>query len=294
MSFTSAPAGLGINIGHDASVSDSTPAATKEAMIHQQCSLIQGLGINKVRINMPNFLTQNQNVNFRNALFNFGNIAHNTYGMYVIMGYEAAPLTAANAANFKTQMRAGAVMAASYGIDEWTVGNEEDLFSTLSATDLRTTIQDVCQTIKVTDSFPGTVSTAITTNVYDSQWKGDVGNWSAYMKLNLHIYGIYNNAHFNSYADRVVGELGADNVYCGEFGVDGGRTNFANDETWVKEIKRRMQRLQNKGWQSYYYFAYSVFDSSNDIWSAFRYTDQTHTTLLWELTNSRRNQQNYV
>lgn len=218
-------------------------------------------------------------------------------GFYVIWGYNAAPLTAANQAAFKTELRKLGTWAQSVGLSEICVGNEEDLTSTLSASALRGVLQDVCQTIKQTDGFSGVVSTAITTNVY-AAWAAEVATWSPYMKLDLHIYfavGATGGASFENYATTVPTALGAGNVYCGEFGINGAAGNgrmssaFRTDTEWIKELVRRARLLEDNGWQSYYYFADAVQGDANEElrWSAYRTTDGQYTPLYEALARKR-------
>ncbi len=308
MSQNTAPAGEFINAGHDESTSDSTPLVVRTALIHQQCQLFVAYGFDGIRLNLPSWQTQNLNTTFRDALFLYAQIAK-SYGLYVIMGYKAAPLTSSNFADFKVQNRAGAAMAAALGVDEWQSGNEEDLyvgFNPTALNALRPRLQETSDLIKNTDGFPGVVSTAITTNVYDAiptldttGWKNDTANWISFMQLDLHVYfSVAQSSQFNFYADNMVPDLGASHVYCGEYGVNGAEGNgrlssaFANDEQWVKELKRRDRRLFAGGVLKRAYFAYKVFDS--DEWSAVRVSGNYHTTLLPELSNSRPYKKNLI
>ncbi|MFA9227983.1 MAG: hypothetical protein ACEQR7_06080 [Agathobacter rectalis] len=301
MSENTAPVGEFINVGHDESTSDSTSLIARTAMIHYQCRLLKEYGFDGVRINLPSFQTQNLNIAFRDALFLYAQIAK-LYGLYVVMGYRASPLNTGNFTEFKTQNRAGAIMAASYGVDEWQVGNEEDLyvgFNPTALNALRPRLQEAASEIVITDGTDIIVSTAITTNVYDAiptldttGWKNDTANWISFMNLDLHIYfSVAASSQFNFYADNIVPDLGASHVYCYEYGVNGAEGNgrlstaFANDEQWVKEEKRRDRRLLAGGVTKRAYFAYKVFDS--DEWSAVRVSGNYHTTLLPELSNSR-------
>lgn len=272
------PTGLGINIAH-------TGAEWSEPFLTQTLSTLKDLGISKVRVNLPIYLTENENPSFRNQLRLVCTTAK-AMGFYVIWGYNAFPLNSGNRANFETQLRAGAVWAAANDIDEWQVGNEEDLNTGYSQADLRTALKEVAYAVKVTDGFPGVVSTAITTNVF-AAWEADVDNWSSFMKLDLHIYGALGNAHFDNYAAAARATLG-DNVYCGEWGVDSGRLAFSNDYDWVREMYRRMKLLENNNWSSYYYFAYAVSTGDEETrWSSYRESIGKHTTLLHTLANKR-------
>lgn len=271
-----APAGLGINFSQD---------GTDITSHIQQLKYLKSLGINKIRVNIPTYQVQDFNHPFRDALRLICTTAK-SMGFYVIWGYNSSN----NFAAFKQANRDGAVWAASAGIDEWCVGNEEDLSTNVSQAQLRTNLKEVCQAIKVTDGFPGVVSTAITTNVY-AAWRDDKANWKDYMTLNVHMYG--NDSLFNSFAASVPGELAGANFYCGEFGVHGasevGRLAFTNDNDWTKELNRRMKLLIDNGWPSYYYFTYAV--GSNDAeeirWSANRSSTVGETTLLETLCNVR-------
>ena len=276
------PAGLGINIGH-------TNEEWSEPYLTQFLSVLKDLGITKVRVNIPVFTTENENPSYRNTL-RFICTTAKSMGFYVIWGYNAFPLNSGNRANFETQLRAGAVWAAANDIDEWQVGNEEDLNTGYSQADLRTALKEVAYAVKVTDGFPGVVSTAITTNVYTA-WKDDKVNWKDFMTLDLHIYGGIAASHFNTYAVAVPSELSGANFYCGEWGVDGaegsGREAFSNDNDWVKELKRRQDLFVANSWTSFYYFAYRVGGDNETKWSAYRESIGKHTTLLHTLVNKR-------
>lgn len=285
-----APTGLGTNFAQDFNTYNNN------ATCIQRLNVLKSLGINKIRVNLPTYLTEAQNASFRNQLRLVCTTAL-SMGFYVVWGYKASPLTVANSAAFKTALRAFAVWGQSVGLSEVCVGNEEDLTSTLSASALRSTLQDVCQTIKVTDGFSGVVSTAITTNVY-AAWAAEVATWSPYMKLDLHIYfavGATGGASFENYATTVPAALGADNVYCGEYGINGAAGNgrkstaFKSDNDWVRELTRRTRLLEDNGWQSYYYFADAVQGDANEElrWSAFRVTDNQYTPLYEALARKR-------
>lgn len=287
-----APAGLGINFAQDFN------CYSDNAECIRQLTVLKDLGINKIRINIIPWDAEFANIAFRDQLRLVATTAK-SMGFYVSIGYKGNPLTAANQASFKSAQRLGAAWAQTNNIDEWIVGNEEDLTSTLSASALRAALQDVCQTIKQTDGFTGVVSTAITTNVY-SAWAAEVATWSPYMKLDLHIYfavGATGGASFENYATTVPAALGAGNVYCGEFGVNGAAGNgrmssaFGSDADWIREILRRMQLLIDNGWQSYYYFAYAVQGDANEElrWSAYRTSTARPTALLRRFGRRRQN-----
>lgn len=279
----SAPSGLGINIGHT-NISD-IPELTR------QLDVLKDVGISKIRVNMPTYLTEAQNPTYRDQLRALCTLAK-SMGFYVVWGYNAFPLNSGNVAAFKTALRSCATWMEANDIDEICVGNEEDLNTGYSQADLRTQLKDVCQTIKVTDGFSGIVSTAITTNVY-AAWAADLVNWQDFMTLDLHVYfafGATGGASFDAYAAAVPPALGS-HVYCGEFGCDNGRLAFSSDEAWIKEMKRRMNLLVDNGWTSYYYFAYSIGGDINEEtrWSAYRgrSTPMQQTALLKRLANQR-------
>lgn len=276
-----APAGLGVNFAHDYNCyNDNTECI-------RQLNILKDLGINKIRVNIPTYQVQNFNASFRNQLRLVCTTAK-SIGFYVIWGYNAYPITNSNKASFKQANRDGAAWAKSVGVNEWCVGNEEDLTSTLSAAALRSTLQDVCQTIKVTDSFTGTVSTAITTNVY-AAWAAEVATWSPYMKLNLHIYGGATATHFFNFVTNSVAALGS-NVYCGEWSCDSGRLAFSTDEDWVREMEHRLAFLEASGMSSYYYFAYAIQGDADEEsrWSAYRSSTSKQTTLLRRIARKRQ------
>jgi hypothetical protein len=279
--------GQGINFAQDYNCyNDNTECI-------RQLTELKALGITKIRVNIISYQAQDFNHPFRDQLRLVCTTAL-SMGFYVIWGYKSDTLlTSGNQAAFKQACRDGATWAQSVGLSEWTCGNEEDLTSSLSASALRAALQDTCQTIKVTDGFSGVVSTAITTNVY-AAWAAEVGTWSVYMKLNLHIYfavGATGGASFDVYATTVPAALGAGNVYCGEYGVNGAQGNgrlstaFKTDDQWVSEMYRRTKLLADNGWQSFYYFAYSVQGDANEElrWSAYRVTPAMPTPLLRRL-----------
>jgi exo-beta-1,3-glucanase (GH17 family) len=127
------------------------------------------------------------NISFRDAI-RANVLQAKAMGFYCVWGYNAFPLNSGNFASFKANCRSSATWMAANNIDEMIVGNEEDLNTGYTQSQLRTQLKDVCQTIKQTDGFPGTVSTSITTNVF-SAWESDAANWTSFMKLDLHIYG---------------------------------------------------------------------------------------------------------
>lgn len=279
----SAPTGLGINFSQD---------GTDLAEHSIQADHLIGKGITKFRVNIPTYLTENENPSFRNDLTAIATMLKSK-GAYVIMGYNAFPLNDSNFAAFKSVLRASAIRWAGLGVDEICVGNEEDLnLGFGSQTILRDKLKEVCEAIAVTDATDIVVSTAITTNVY-SIWQSDKANWKDYMTLDLHIYGGIAASHFNNYANNTPGELSGANYYCGEFGVDGaegsGREAFSNDEDWIKEVKRRALLLESNGWPSFYYFAYKLgaSDGNNTKWSANRSGTTGETPLIDALTNKR-------
>ncbi len=276
-----APTGLGINFAHDYACYNSNAECIK------QLTVLKDLGITKVRVNLPIYLTESENASFRNQLRLVCTTAK-SMGFYVIWGYNAFPLNSGNRANFETQLRAGALWAAANGIDEWQVGNEEDLNTGYTQAALRTALKEVCTAVKVTDGFPGIVSTAITTNVF-AAWEADNAAWTSYMKLNLHIYGGLSASHFNTYATQARNTLG-DNVYCGEYSCDSGRLAFSNDFEWGREMRRRTKLLQDNNWSSYYYFAYAVNGGDEETrWSAYRTSELQFTPLLRDLAKVRPN-----
>lgn len=241
---------LGQNVAHD------DDSYNKPQVAYLQLKKLKELGCSKIRINIPTYLTQDFNHPFRDKLRAIALVAK-SMGFYVIMGYLAFPLNSGNFAAFKQACRDGAIWCAANGIDEFTSGNEEDLNTGFAQATLMAKQQEVNHAIIVIDGTDVIASSAITTNV-NAIWTADVANWSVYMKLNQHIYGILGAAHFDSYVASVPVALGAANVYCGEFGIDGGRATFGNDLLWATELKRRARLFEFHGWESFYAFGYAI------------------------------------
>lgn len=284
------PAGLGINFGHDYNCYNDNAECIR------QLTILKDLGITKIRVNIPTYQVQNFNASFRNQLRLVCTTAK-SMGFYVVWGYNAYPITNSNKAAFKQANRDGAAWAQSAGVDEWCTGNEEDLqasdtaggTSDLNKDQIIAVIMDTNSTIRSTDGLTINLTSATTTEGY-SKWAALVGTWSAYMKLDLHIYGLKTATHFFDYVTNSVAALGS-NVYCGEWGCDSGRLAFLTDEDWVREMEHRLAFIEASGMSSYYYFAYAIQGDADEEsrWSLYRTSTAKPTTLLRRITRKRQN-----
>src|SRR5690242_11887745 len=121
----------------------------------KQLTILKDLGCTGIRINIPTYLTEAQNASFRDALIAILQAAKNM-GFVTIGGYNFFPLNSGNFAAAKAAMRSYATRVTGI-VDIICVGNEEDLNTGYTQAQLRTQLKDICQTIKVTDGFPGIV-----------------------------------------------------------------------------------------------------------------------------------------
>lgn len=244
--------GLGISFAHDYHEYDDNQ------LCQQRLQELWDAGIRKIRINMPPYTTETQNVSLRNKLRLVVTTALDK-GFYVVWGYTKSQQTevpAISAATWPTYRDAVLAMAAwAQGLAngtrfELSLGNEDDDKvdgTTLTSAQFRANILALATTCKglFTQGKISYTSTIAFYNDWRTLGKGDLDYYG------VNIYG--GPSIFDTYAKalkRDWGELG----YIAEWNAaDEGVNAFADEDSFNRELMRRYHLLRSHTITAYFF-----------------------------------------
>lgn len=267
--------GIGVNYGHHLGVLDSDEVRNDMLFLH-------GIGVNKVRVAMPTFTSSSAISKVREVATIAKSVGH--YVIYGVTAGDGTTFDQTEWGSFKAQLPSEALWASQNGIDEFSLGNEEELHNDdVSPTDatIRSDIKSLATTIKA--SYSSLIVSYQTAQTHIANWNSDgIGNLD---KIGFNCYG--GASTFYTDVKSIVTNFGSDG-YVSEFSTNDGISTYS-EQQWESRIRARRNLLQELGVSSGYFFAYTdgSFGLPTDVW-AIKKSDGMFRQSLNSISNKRK------
>jgi hypothetical protein len=273
--------GLGVNYGSD--VVYDVPFRTSE--VKQDIATIAQV-FSGIRIHIPPPSTPQWVLNNIAVVIGYAKAA----GLQTLWGSTANggdTLTATNWSAYVTAVLSRATLAAQYGVDDFTIGNEDEYRidgTTLTAATFRSNLKALATSVK--SRFNGTVSYTVSQNHtfgWISDGKGSID------KLGLNVYGSntpYDPRYFIYILSTFYKAFGA-SMYIAEFNITDDWTSLSISEAEkCRYLKVRINYIRRLGVAQAYYFIYA-HRSTNQF--SLKLSSGDFSDMWWALTNRRHN-----
>lgn len=229
---------------------------------------LRSWGINKIR---PLIATYNDSAS--KLAWETRSLIMKSYGFYVIYGITAGgnTLTAANWASYTAQVIIEATWAAANGIDEFQIGNEEEVHidgTTLTYATLRSNLRTLAATIKALFpalklSYSSTLSSGYTNWYTANEGIGQIDRIGFNVYPNTTINFDIGFVNFN--LSSIIAGLGASKSFISEFGIHtsgfGSVIGFSED-LCTQRFSLMLTAIKNAGFTEAYVYNYT---DQNDV-----------------------------
>ena len=265
--------GLGFNV---ASTADTT-------VFDSHVAVLLNLGIKEIRVNLPDWANASAVAQAKAACTRAIAV-----GADVIWGVSSNPtiLTAANWADFSTEVQSAATWAQANGVFEFQIGNEETLHNdgtTLTDATLITNLKALATTVQAIFTRGNVSYTTEAARISDwvTAGKGDLDLLAA----NIYIggAGVYSGVAWETNITSLINAFGASGTYLTEFNISyTSLADYSTDErVQATALSKMIEYIRASGITRAYYYAYS--DATADGFGALKTTGiYRH---LWQLMN---------
>lgn len=254
-----------------------------EATVTADALRLYGEGVRYVRVHISNYQDSAQVLRDLQTCAVFSSI-----GFYVIWGITSNnylpeyTITTSNINDFRDAVYSYASIAPTYGVNEYVVGNEEELHNdgvTVLDNDIVVALLSWAATAKT--NFGGIVSTNHSQGA-DSIWT-QKGNFD---RMGTNLYWDGDKDLFISRLLTNVSRFG-DNLYIAEYGPYSDWSDETDDERIEADIVRKMRESMDKNGVTEYYFFTYVNRTDSDKFAA-RESDESYRQMWGFATSQRR------